>query len=356
MSIEQGSTGLSLIAGLILGVGCYSYVAAWVLMPLLLLLTWIAQYRSRQGAGRLSIAAGAGFVLPLLPLLPWLWAHPAMLPDTFERYRAPGAEHLSMLHGAMTLISVYVSYFNPTFLFVRGGASLMASTARAGVFLLPVAPLLLLGVYDLITRRRAVPIALILVGGLLLAPIPATLAGEERMTQRALALVPFGVLAATFGFARLQRSPHDAIRVVTVLLLAVVPVQFAYVYADYFTYYKRRSAIYYDPAALRDAAEYVIAEDRLARIPVVYLARDLNDISARWRFYVTKDGRETLLQRTRFFPDDGRGPGAPASGSLMVLNAQSPNVTTLVESGRWSIARTVYDFDRRAASVILRTR
>ena len=352
--IERRCVFTSLATGLVLGVGFYSYIAAWMLMPLFLLLTWVVQGRYAP-ASRLSIAIGVGFVLPLFPLVPWLWAHPTMLSDTFGRYGASGSGPSSPLQRATTFASVYASYFNPTFLFARGGLSMTTSTARAGVFLLPVALLLPVGLYDLIKRRRSDPMAFVLLAGLLLAPIPAALTGERRMIQRELAVIPFGVLLATWGCARLQQCSRRRVRVMVVPLLLVLPVQFAYVYVDYFTHYKRRSAFYYDPGAFRDAAEYVIAEDGGPPIPVVYLANDLDDVSARWRFYVTKHRRENLLQRTHYFRDDGN-PGAPVFGSLMVLNAQSHNVTTLVNSGRWSIARTVFDFDRRAASVILRAR
>src|ERR1700730_14573257 len=40
VAVETGSLWMSFASGVILGVGCYSYIASWALMPLLLLLTW----------------------------------------------------------------------------------------------------------------------------------------------------------------------------------------------------------------------------------------------------------------------------------------------------------------------------
>jgi hypothetical protein len=359
--IDEGGVWRALAGGFLLGVGLYSFIAAWIFMPLCLLLTWMACVRSGREALPASLAAGVGFALPLVPLGLWLWSNPEMVRETFARYQGYAGEHVALLgtsgffhlNNIQHEISVYWDYFNPSVLFLVGGPSLTTSTGRAGVFLLPVAVFLPVGFYDLLKRLMSIPIAVVLLGGFVLAPIPATLAGERDMVQRELFGLPFAALIATFGLASLWRSRVRALRAMTALLVALMPLQFAFVYRDYLTHYKLRSAFSYDQAAFRDAADYVIAES--GNVPAVYLTRELNYAGPKWRFYVTVHHREDLLSRTRYFDgDDDRELERAAPGSLAVLYAHGSTWRTLVGTGRWSVARRVVDVDGRAASVILK--
>jgi len=364
VSLEEGGVWLPLAGGFLLGVGLFSFIAAWILMPVCLALSWIAYYRAGQDWDRASLGMAAGFALPLLFAIPWLLSHPQMPRDILARYVASGGEHsvagpagsraFSFMH-VRDRISIYWDYFDPSFLFLTGAPSLTASTGRAGVFLMSLAVWLPLGFYELLRRATTTTMAMVLLGGLLWAPIPATLVGEGHVVQRELFVLPFAVLVATFGFARLWRSPRRGTRAATLLLLAAMPLQFAIVYRDYFTHYRLRSAFWYDPAAFQGVAEYLIAADVEARVPTVYLSRDLDDGGPKWRFYTAKHSREDLLQRTSYVDGDGTGRGleGAAQGSLLVVYAQS-TPAALTRSGQWSLERTVSDVDGRPATAILR--
>ena len=128
-----------------------------------------------------------------------------------------------------------------------------------------------------------------------------------------------------------------------------MPLQFAYVYRDYFTHYQRRSAFYYDPAAFRGVAEYLIASDPSA----IVVDAQMDDVSAKWRFYATKHGREDLLQRTTYV-DDLKKVAAARPGALAISYAEDGTVRELLQAGSWSIVKTISDLDSRRASVILR--
>lgn len=361
-SLEADRVWLSLSAGLLLGVGLYSYIAAWVLMPFYLLVTWIVQRQAGRGF-RLSLATGLGFVMPLLILAPWLWSHPEMLRDTFGRYGLSDARHATVLpavKGFFRLgsirdkMSVYWDYFDPTFLFVTGGASLTTATGKSGVFLLPVAVFLPAGVYTLLKRRSSAAIRVLLLAGLASAPIPAALMGERYMIQREMFVVPFGALIATFGVVFLLQHPDRATRVMAVLLLAAMPLQFAHFYRDYFAQYRTRSAFFFDSGNFREVAEYLISADSSGHVPAMYLSRQLDDGSPRWRFYLTKYHREDLLQRTSYFDGDGLDLGGVATDSLIVLYADDHKLAALLDTGKWSVEKTVVDVAGNAASVILR--
>ena len=56
---------------------------------------------------------------------------------------------------------------------------------------------------------------------------------------------------------------------------------------------------------MRDVAAYVIATDRSARVPAVYLSKDLGTgKSVQWKFHLVKNQREDLWQRTQYFDAD----------------------------------------------------
>jgi len=360
-SLETGSVGLSLAAGLLLGVGFYTYIAAWVLMPIYLLLTWTAQLQSRRASLQTLIAAGLGFALPLLILVPWLWWHPDMLRDTIGRYKVYDVRHLSPLQGVKDFlnynnvqerISVFSDSFKTEYLFFAGGSNLTTGTRRAGVFLWPLSVFLVAGIYDLWQRRRS-PASTVLLAGLALAPIPAMLVDERYAIQRELFVLPFGVLIGVYGAALLLRQ-KSFVRLAAVLLLLAMPIQYAYFFHDYFTDYRIRSAFGFDPVNFRDVAEYLIASDSSGGVPAVYLSRDLDDGAPRWEFYMAKHGREDLRRRTQYFSADTLDVGKVPAGSLLVLYANDPKLATLLGAGQCSVTKTVIHADGSKSAVILR--
>jgi 4-amino-4-deoxy-L-arabinose transferase-like glycosyltransferase len=365
-AVETGSVRLSLASGVILGVGFYSYIASWAMMPLLLLLTWAAHYRSGANRARPAFAATIGFAIPVLSAMVWLGFHLDMWRDIAGRYNVYDARHLSPLQGLKDLltynnvqerVSVYWDYFNPAYLFFSGGSNLSTATRRAGVFLLPVSVFLPCGICELWRTRQATmhaAMSTVLVAGVAAAPLPATLVGERYAIQRELVVLPFVVLIATFGAAFLLRHPMGAIRLAGVLLLLAVPVQFADFYQDYFNDYRIRSAFSFDPANFRGVAEYLISSNSSGQTPLMYLSEDLDDVAARWRFYLIKHRREDLLQRTSLFAAKGLDVHRVPPGSLLVLYANDPAVPGLLGPEKSSVATFVMDAAGGKAAVILR--
>jgi hypothetical protein len=326
-------------ASIILGIGCYSYIASWAVMPMLLAVSWAIWLRA--GLERRTIVISAVlFAMPVLVAPLWIAFHPQMLYDTVARYTAEP-------YGPKApFVATFISLIKPLLWFVRGGPSLTTATARSGVVLLPVAAMLAAGVVVLARRRdwRSAVIA----SGLLIGLLPAAVKGELGMIQRAIYVLPFIALTAGFGLAWLWQSRPG--RYVAGLLLAVSIVQFGYFYFDFFTHYKLRSAFYYDPVAFRDvAAELIHAADA----PAFYFTTDLDDASVKWRFYTTLEGRTELLSRARYIEPDEHPSAAP--GSMLVTYEDTARVNALVADG-WQLAATIKDVDSRPAAVILRKR
>jgi 4-amino-4-deoxy-L-arabinose transferase-like glycosyltransferase len=356
--LERGGNWRVFTGGLILGVGFYSYIASWAFMPFCLALTWLTIYRSRPHALRPVLLATVGFLIPLLLLIPWAWLHPEMFVQTAGRYLVKEARDVTMAEGARHLVSprtlqqmlvTYLGYFDPVFLFVRGGVSMTTSTTRSGVFLLPAAVFLSLGLYEVCRRIRRDTLALVLIAGVLFAPVPAVFVNERRMIQRELFMLPFAALLAAYGGALVLRQ-SAGVRRLALLLVVIMPLQFAYFYADYFTHYKNRSAFYYDSVVFAEVAD-VLAQ---AHPPVVLLSHDLDDGGPKWHFYSLKLDREDLLQRTRYVNENSDDIDSVPSGSLLVVYPDTATINRLAATGKWSVVRSIVDIDQRPASVILR--
>ncbi|HJZ78046.1 MAG TPA: glycosyltransferase family 39 protein [Vicinamibacterales bacterium] len=361
MALGGDRTPLFFAAGLVLGLGFYSYIAAWVMMPLLLAVTWAAACVSGRDRIRRIVAATLGFALPVAIAIQWLWTHPQMWRDTIGRYRVYDVQHATLLQGARNFLgynnlqerlSVYWDYFNPAYLFFSGGSNLTTTTRQVGVFLAPVGIFLLVGVCAL-WRRRPVTATIVLLAGLMLAPLPATLVDERYAVQRELVLLPFAVLVGVFGVRWMAQQPRAWTRLAAVALLAAVPVQFAYFYRDYFAGYRLRSAYWFDPTNLRGVSDYLLS-DTVHAAPALYFSENLDDVSARWQFFLIKRRRQDLLGRTHLFDAKTLDVRALPSDSRLVLYANDPVVPTWVRDDACVLETTILDLAGGRSTVILR--
>lgn len=352
-----------LAAGLILGLGLFSHISSWMIMPTLLAVTLATLWPSRQTARAPGIFACAGFVIPLLPVVAWMWAHPEALADTLKRYRLEDGRSLTLLERAGLAgdfdlgerVSLYSDYFNPSFLFFSGGANPTQATQRAGVFLLAAGVFLAFGIYAIWRRRSTIPLVLLLIFAAAPAPIVLTLPPSPGYSvARAMMLVPFGILIAGFGVVFLLEHQRRAVRVGAVLLFLSMPLQFAYFARDYFTDYQARAAPRFDPIGVRELVDQVAALDNAGRVPGVFLNDDLDDKSVRWKFYLLKIGRMDLWDRTSVFSADGFDPQTVPLNSLLVLYANDPHVPQLLASGACSLVTTVTGISGTPSAAVLR--
>jgi 4-amino-4-deoxy-L-arabinose transferase-like glycosyltransferase len=412
-----------LVAGAsILGVGFYSYIASIVMMPVYFALTCLVLRLHRAPVRRYAQAA-AGFLPWLVPFLVWLGRHPAAYAATIDKYGLYDAHQLNAAQGLRSIVgftsvsqrlSQYWNFYNPSFLFFGSGTKVMFSTNLAGVFLLPLALFLAVGIHRALRERT--PIDLVLVIGFLTAPLAALIVEEEHAIFRALALLPFGVLLATLGFdylwsasetkpfspmyaplgiaaaaggaayaawtlltqGSLTRSSLPLLilglgilaagraagrttqwRIAAVCLLALMPLQFRSFWSDYFSDYRVRSAFWLG-GNIRGALEELIA-DAGPQTPAVYFstlksASGQEDgrnqyMSAYWQFYLKKHHRDDLLARTKRFAPDAVE--TTAAGSLVLANVGDPGIEALVGHGQLRPLKTIAELDGRTFFRIL---
>src|SRR5206468_8622717 len=155
----------------------------------------------------------------LIPVVVWLARHPGAFAETVQRYELYDASRLNPLQGLREflsfpnidrLVSLYWTFLNPSFLFLTGDRAMMFSTRTVGVFLLPIVALLTCGLIRIASRPVPVkgegtppPVKTLIALGFFCAPVAALLGSEAAAIGRAVALLPFGALLATFGIDQL---------------------------------------------------------------------------------------------------------------------------------------------------------
>lgn len=353
--LTSGQARFLCVSGILLGAGTFSHISAWALMPLFAVVTLGALTWHRSLGGRALAAFGLGIALPWALATLWLVRHPQVFVQLIGRYgittpTASGGERTLSL---FEKLSLYWEYFSPSFLFFAGGSNPTQTTSQAGVYLLPLAILIAAGSYAILRRSRILSRIILLC--FISAPLPVVAvmgAASDYSIARAIMLVPFGVLIAIHGVEWLCHSARPA-RVLLVVLLAGVPLQFAVFVKDYFGDYQLRVAPRLDALNTRDVAGFVIERHRQSPVPAVYLSDDLDSKAVRWRVHLWKAKQYDLFERTRYFEPALIDPARVAAGSLLVFFHGDPLAERLMETGGYTRATIVTFPAGDPASVIL---
>jgi 4-amino-4-deoxy-L-arabinose transferase-like glycosyltransferase len=319
--------------------------------------------------------------------------------DAFQRLR-----ELFNYANLSERVAAYFDFFNPGYLFLSGGSNPVDSTRAAGVFALPIAVFCLVGIYQIV-RRRYTPIEAILLVGFATAPIAAVTIPERYAIDRELVLLPYGILLAVVGVEYLWSAPTSRSlrmfylplaaagalaglsyavwtmarqgrvtkstipliatscvlyavgrsadrqrrwRPIAAALLVLVPLQFGYFYADYFTRYRVGTAMIFG-GNLRGALEEVLAREPRQQPPAIYLSRSIPFVDYYWRLYIIKHRREDLLRRTEYFDSNTLVVGHVPARSLLVLELGAPSDQALVKGGGLTPVKTALEPDNTAA-------
>ena len=347
---RRDSTPMAVTTGLVLGVGLFSYITSWLVMPIYLALTLVVLRASGKSLRFLGMVGG-GFALPLLPLAVWLAANPSMPRDVFTNY------HVSTSLRLVERTTLYWNYFNPSYLFFSGGSNMTWATRQAGLFPLALAVLLPLGLWS--TWQRRPSLRALWVAGFILAPLPIVAALPEApqyATARHLLAVPFGVLLGVAGLEWLMTAGGRTGRIVAAVLALSIPVQFVSFARDYFTDYQLRSAYWSDSMNMRGVVAAVTALGMAAAPPALYLSdEDLGeDKVVKWLFHLIVAGRDDLRQRTRYFSPERTPTAGIDTGSVLVVRSSSRLLPSLTDAGEWSVIAAVHDVAGTPTATILR--
>ncbi len=213
-------------AGIVLGVTLYTYRAAWIVMPPLLVLLALLYHRELLKNWRLSIPAFAIIGLCGVPILLHL------LSNSGDRSQQAGL--LSLHHGRaetwQTFRDFYSSYFSRSFLFDLGDHGDVTRHYLPGfgeLYYIQI-PFLLLGFADLFWRpTRGKIIVLALLG---LYPLSGALSDNSPYSSRTLLgsvvyslITAYGLMLAVHGLEKLRRPyGRAAVAAMLIAVLAIV--------------------------------------------------------------------------------------------------------------------------------------
>lgn len=321
---KKNNPWLLFFAALLLGIGIHSYHATKIMMPLYLMFTFIFLLPQLKKNKILILITLIGFILPLLPLIPWL----SKYPDTFidqVKYTYLYDTKLNPVQGLVSLLTpesliirfaIYLSYFDPEFLFLKGDAHLIHSTRQVGAFLMPFAILLITGIYNVFKYKRT-KFNLLLITGFFTAPLAAAFVENPYRISKALFILPFATLLATYGVEYLFTRKIDILKYIGTLTLMALFIFFIYFLNDYFNDYPKRAYNWFNyniPGALETA----IKIDKEKRIQYFYLDNKVFFIDRYWKFYLIKHHREDVLTGTFYFDPDNLDPRSLPPNSMLI--------------------------------------
>jgi 4-amino-4-deoxy-L-arabinose transferase-like glycosyltransferase len=322
-----------------LALGMYSYLAAVVMMPLYLVMSFAVAARQLQR--RTVVLAAVTVAVCLLPMAAWYLTHPERNAQIVSSYQLGTGGGIGAAIGRYA--HLYWGFFDPSYLFVSGDASLINSTRTSGVFPIAFAVLLPIGLIAILRSRDA--LKWMIAAGFLASPVVSVISGAVEM-NRVMFAIPFAVLIAAWGVIDLWDRRSLLPPALAVLLVAATVGQFGAFYRDYLSdSYRARSATWFS-GNVREAARELIA--RAGDSPI-YISQEIEWVHRFWRFYAIEAGRLDLISRTTYVRDV---PDAAPPTSKLLCAAESTACAQLLTNGWRSIA-TVASLDGGHRYVIL---
>lgn len=321
-----------------LALGMYSYLAAVVMMPLYLLMSIGIAMRPLRA--RSVLIAAVVMTLCLLPMAAWYLTHPERNAQIVSAYQLAGDDGPAAVQSVLTILGnsvhLYWSFFDPSYLFVSGDASLVNSTRTSGLFPIAFVALIPIGLVALV--RSGQPLRWVIAAGFLTAPVVSIMSGAIEM-NRVMFAVPFTVLVATSGVVALIAHRSTLVRIAAILLVSSVAWQFAGFHRSYFSDTYRLSAATWFSGAPREALRELIA--RADNSPI-FISQEIEWVHRMWRFYAIEAGRLDLIDRTTYFREV---PGDAPRGAKLICAVESVACITITASPAWRSLVTVPSID-----------
>lgn len=216
-----------LLAGILLGIGFYSYKGMRAIVPVWFLLTVLYLKFAFNDSSKDFLRRVVVFVFGILPFF-------AMIPLLEIKYAGAilGGTNPS-LNSIYTFLYPYFSSFDPTFLFIKGDDLFIHSTGIHGMMLLASAPLFFIGCYQSIKKKN---FWLFILAAFFLAPLLYGLVGSVHRASRLMAIIPLYSLLATLGGIFLWRSQFKNFINGKIILLVILVLMFIN-YFDFVNYY-----------------------------------------------------------------------------------------------------------------------
>ena len=235
LAYEDKRSGAVIAAGIAMGVCLYSYSTFRLLAPLHVIAVCVF-YRRREDWMRHGLLI-ASFALSAIPFVYFLIAHPVALTGRFATVTYLNDPALGMIAKTAAFLERYIGYFGPHFLLQNGDENLRHHTGFGGEALIATLVLALLGIIYAVRARNR--FAGFLIGGLLLAPVAASLTADFDHSIRAFSIIVFLIALSCVGAGWLAANRRGLLIGGLTILAAV---QATFYLWNYFTVYPATSA------------------------------------------------------------------------------------------------------------------
>src|SRR5207245_1544230 len=119
---ESAPSWLPAAIGLLLGLGLFTHISSWIVMPGYAAATYLV-FRRLGAPPRAHRLLVAGFVaVPLVVIVPALFANPSLPAEMFSHYKVQTGWRI------VERINIYWGYLDPSYLFFSGGSNPMFAT------------------------------------------------------------------------------------------------------------------------------------------------------------------------------------------------------------------------------------
>lgn len=221
-----------LLAGFFLGISFYAYKGMRAMVPVYLLISlgylFYLSFIKNIGEKK-SIPLFLFGLAPFLLPLKWLQIHYA------GAVYDPAAVSSPSFFDA---ILVYLSSFDFSFLFVRGDKTLIHSTGRHGMFLVPNIILFFLGFAQLFKEKKMAYFVIFFC--LIFTPLLLTTVGSVYRASRLMPYLPLATFIFTLGVKKILEIRPKSVRVFLILffILAVAATYFDFAKTYWYSYPK----------------------------------------------------------------------------------------------------------------------
>lgn len=212
------------IAGIALGINFYSYKGMravfplWLFTSLIYLIAIEKTWKERILSSLIILAA----VFPFIAVIPHL-------EKNYSGAILGGSN--PTFNSFYDLVTPYLSSFDPSYLFVRGDIMLIHSTGRHGMLLLASLPLVLIGIYAMLSQKKAEYTSILI--ALVSTPLLYSLVGSEHRFSRLLCLLPLFAIIMAVGIKFVWENKNIKWHFITVFMFFAILINFS----DFIIYY-----------------------------------------------------------------------------------------------------------------------
>ncbi len=239
---RSASTWLAALAGGALGLGLYAYSSFRLLAPLHLLAVLVC-YAPRI-YWRRHAALLAAFGVTVLPYALFLLDGAERSTSRFLMLTYLFTDTLPWHEKLWMGLTRYFGYFSPSFLLLDGDPNLRHHSGFGGALLWPQALLFAGGLMTLVAARRfdASRFALLVLAGIVIAPLAAALTLDVHHSLRVFSLTWFAILASAWAMHWLLHRQHA----LAVALLLATSANAALYVRHYFVDYPAQSGLAFE--------------------------------------------------------------------------------------------------------------